>query len=98
MKQNDSSSKRTPIQASLKESEGFVHQTFLNKKKETKAMFEVGDLVRAADNSLILEKVIQQIVLTNCIHLQETLMKQYQLIIINFHSKLIAKHCRRNWS
>ena len=44
-----SSSKLTPIQASLKKNEGYVYKNLLDKRKKLKAKYEIGDLVRTAD-------------------------------------------------
>ena len=39
----------TPIQASLKKTEGFVYNNLLDKRKKVKPKFQVNDLVRTAD-------------------------------------------------
>ena len=44
-----SSSKLTPIQASLKKNEGFVYKNLLDKRKKVKPKFQINDLVRTAD-------------------------------------------------
>ena len=44
-----SSTKLTPIQASLKKNEGFVYKNLLDKRKKSKPNYEVGNLVRTAD-------------------------------------------------
>ena len=44
-----SSTKLTPIQASLKTNEGFVYKNLLNKRKKLKLKFQINDLVRTAD-------------------------------------------------
>ena len=44
-----SSTKLTPIQASLKKNEGFVYKNLLDKRKKTKPKFQISDLVRTAD-------------------------------------------------
>ena len=44
-----SSTKLTPIQASLKKNEGYVYKKLLDKRKKLKAKYEIGDLVRTAD-------------------------------------------------
>ena len=44
-----SSTKTTPIQASLKKNEGFVYQNLSDKRKKVKPKFRVNDLVRVAD-------------------------------------------------
>ena len=44
-----SSTKLTPIQASLKKNEGYVYQNLLDKLKKKKPKNEIGDLVRTAD-------------------------------------------------
>ena len=44
-----SSTKLTPIQASLKTNEGFVYKNLLNKRKKVKPKFQINDLVRTAD-------------------------------------------------
>ena len=44
-----SSTKLTPIQASLKKNEGFVYKNLLDKLKKVNPKFQVNDLVRTAD-------------------------------------------------
>ena len=44
-----SSTKLTPIQASMKKNEGFVYKNLLNKRKKIKPKYEIGNLVRTAD-------------------------------------------------
>ena len=44
-----SSTKLTPIQASLKKNEGYVYNNLLDKRKKIKPKYETGDLVRTAD-------------------------------------------------
>ena len=44
-----SSSKLTPIQASLEKNEGFVYQNLLDKLKKVEPKFQVNDLVRTLD-------------------------------------------------
>ena len=44
-----SSTKLTPIQASLKTNEGFAHKKFLDKRKKVKPKFQLNDLVRTTD-------------------------------------------------
>ena len=44
-----SSTKLTPIQASLKKNEGYVYKNLLDKRKKMKPKFQVNDLVRTAD-------------------------------------------------
>ena len=44
-----SSTKLTPIQASLKTNEGFVYKNLLDKRKKVKPKFQINDLVRVAD-------------------------------------------------
>ena len=44
-----SSTKLTPIQASLKKNEGYVNKNILDKRKKIKPKYEIGDLVRTAD-------------------------------------------------
>ena len=46
----NSSTKLTPIQASLKKSEGFVYKNLLDKRKKIKPKFQINDLVRTADS------------------------------------------------
>ena len=43
------STKLTPIQASLKKNEGYVYKILLDKRKKIKPNYEIGDLVRTAD-------------------------------------------------
>ena len=44
-----SSTKLTPIQASLKKNEGYVYKNILDKRKKIKPKYGTGDLVRTAD-------------------------------------------------
>ena len=44
-----SSTKLTPIQASLKKDEGFIYNNLLDKRKKIKPKFQINDLVRSAD-------------------------------------------------
>ena len=44
-----SSTKLTPIQASLEENEGFVNKNSLEKRKKIKPKYKIGDLVTTAD-------------------------------------------------
>ena len=44
-----SSTKLTPIQASLKKNEGYVYKNLLDKLKKVKPKFQINDLVRTAD-------------------------------------------------
>ena len=44
-----SSTKLTPIQASLKKNGGYVYKNLLDKRKKLKAKYEIGNLVRTAD-------------------------------------------------
>ena len=44
-----SSTKLTPIQASLKKNEGYVYKNLLDKHKKVKPKFQINDLVRTAD-------------------------------------------------
>ena len=44
-----SSTKLTPIQASVEKNEGFVYENLLDKRKKTNPEYGIGDLVRAAD-------------------------------------------------
>ena len=44
-----SSTKLSPIQASLKKNEGFVYKNLLDKRKKIKPKFQLNDLVRTAD-------------------------------------------------
>ena len=39
----------TPIEASLKENEGYVDNNLLDKRKKVKGKFQINDLVRTAD-------------------------------------------------
>ena len=51
-----SSTKLTPIQASLKTNEGFVYKNLLDKRKKVKPKFQINDLVRTADLKKIFSK------------------------------------------
>ena len=44
-----SSTKLTPIQASLKKNEGFVYKNLIDKRKKIKPKYEICDLVRTGD-------------------------------------------------
>ena len=44
-----STTKLTPIQASLKKNEGYLYKNLLDKRKKLKIKYEIGDLVRTAD-------------------------------------------------
>ena len=44
-----SSTKLTPIRASLNKNEGYVYKNLLDKRKKTKPKYEIGDLVRTAN-------------------------------------------------
>ena len=44
-----SSTKLTPIQASLKKNEGYVYKNLLDKREKVKPKFQINDLVRTAD-------------------------------------------------
>ena len=44
-----SSTKWTPIQASLKKNEGYVYKNSLDKRKKVKPKYQLNDLVRTAD-------------------------------------------------
>ena len=44
-----SSTKLTPIQASLKKNEGFVYEKLLDKRKKITLKFQINDLVRTSD-------------------------------------------------
>ena len=57
-----SSTKLTPIQASLKKNEGYVYKNLLDKRKKIKPKFQVNDLVRTAD----LKKTFSKGDTTNC--------------------------------
>ena len=45
-----SSTKLTPIQASLKKNEGHIYNNLLDKRKKIKPKFQINDLVRTADS------------------------------------------------
>ena len=51
-----SSTKLTPIQASLKKNQGYVYKNLLDKSKKLKPKYEIGDLVRTADIKKIFSK------------------------------------------
>ena len=51
-----SSTKLTPIQASMKKNEGFVYKNLLDKRKKIKPKYEIGNLVRTADLKKTLSK------------------------------------------
>ena len=66
-----SSTKLTPIQASLKKNEGFVYKNLLDKRKKIKPKYEIGDLVRTADLKKTFSKSDTIIGLINCIKLKK---------------------------
>ena len=66
-----SSTKLTPIEASLKKNEGYVYKNLLDKRKKIKSKFELNDLARVADLRKRSQKEIQLIGLINCIKLQK---------------------------
>ena len=43
------SAKLTPLQASLEKNEGYVYQSFIDKRKRTKPKYKTNDFVRVAD-------------------------------------------------
>ena len=51
-----SSTKLTPIQASLKRNGGFVYKNLLDKRKKVNPKFQINDLVRTADLKRTLSK------------------------------------------
>ena len=51
-----SSTKLTPIQASLKKNEGYVYKNLLDKRKKVKPKFQINDLVRTADSKKTFSK------------------------------------------
>ena len=57
----------TPIQASLKKNEGFVHKNLLDKRKKIKPKFQVNDLIRVADLKKTFSNQIRLIGLINFI-------------------------------
>ena len=57
-----SSTKLTPIQASLKKNESFVYKNLLDKRQKIKPKFQINDLVRVAD----LKKTFSKGDTTNC--------------------------------
>ena len=75
-----SSTKLTPIHASLKKNEGYVYKNFLDKRKKLKPKYEIGDLVRTAG----LKKTFSKGDTTNWsykyLKSQKLLMIQYQVI------------------
>ena len=56
-----SSSKISPMQASLKKGEGYAYRNLLDKRKNIKPKFQVNDLVRTAEIRRIFSKGIQLI-------------------------------------
>ena len=50
------STKLTPIQASLKKNEGYVYQNLLDKRKKITPKFQINDLVRTADSKRTFSK------------------------------------------
>ena len=53
-----SSTKLTPIQASLKTNYGFVYNNLLDKRKKVQPKFQVNDLVRTADSKKTFSKSV----------------------------------------
>ena len=59
-----SSTKLTPIQASLKKNEGYVYKILLDKRKKITPKFQINDLVRTADlNKDVLKRGYNKLVL-----------------------------------
>ena len=73
-----SSTKLTPIQASLKKNEGYVYKILLDKRKKVKPKFQINNLVRTADLRKTFRNRIRLIGVTICIKLQKLLMIHYQ--------------------
>ena len=66
-----SSTKATPIQASLKKNEGFVYRSLSDKRKKVKPKFQVNDLDRTADVKKTFPKEVRLTGPINCIKLQK---------------------------
>ena len=66
-----SSTKLTPIQASLKKNEGYVYKNLLDKRKKIKPKFQLNDLVRTADLWKTFSKSDTTNSVTLCIKLQK---------------------------
>ena len=85
-----SSTKLTPIQASLKKNEGYVYKNLLDKRKKIKPKFQINDLVRVAD----LKKTFSKGDTTNWSYklykLLKLIMIQYQLIKFIIYQKDIT--------
>ena len=71
-----SSTKLTPIQASLKKTEAYVNKNSFDKREKIKPKFQVNKLVRTADLKKRSQKVTQLIGLINCIKLLKLLTIQ----------------------
>ena len=77
-----SSSRSKPVQASLKKKVGYVHTKLLDKRRERESKYQLGDLVRIADQkNLFFLKMIQQSGLKTCTQSRKISMSQYHLIL-----------------
>ena len=56
-----SSTKLTPVQASLKKNEGYFYKKLLDKRKKIKPKFQINDLIRIAD----IKKTFLKVNITN---------------------------------
>ena len=77
IKRVHTSTKLTPVQASLKKNESFVYQNLLDKRKKVKPKFQVNDLGRTAD----LKKTFSKSDLTKWSYkLYKKLLKQLMIL------------------
>ena len=61
------STKKTPIQASKKSNEKLVYSNLQDQRVKQKPKYKSGQVVRTADIKRVFSKVIQQIIVINCI-------------------------------
>ena len=87
-----SSSKLTPIQASLKKNERYVYKNFLDKRRKLKPKFQLNDLVRTAD----LRKTFSKSGMTNWSYnfykITELIIDTIPVIVLTFYQKDITNH------
>ena len=82
-----SSTKLTPIEASLKRNEGYVHHNLLDKRKKIKANFQVNDLVRVEDLKKTFSKGDTNKWFYELYKKLKLLMIQYRVIALTIYQK-----------
>ena len=88
-----SSTKLTPIQASIKKNEGFAYKNLLNKRKKIKPKFQVNNFVRTADLKKTFSKEIRPIALINYIKLKKLFMVRDLVRALKIYQGVITKPC-----